>query len=140
MPLPKGFARALKHGLYGRRFSEPQKQGLRGMPPNACHQELAALRVSVDYLLKRMNQPDLTISEQVSLSNALVKTVTGIATLARLEDGGGVRTPEEMLEQALRGINPWFDEALDVEALPAASPHAPKAVQLRLPLPGEEFA
>lgn len=47
MPLPKGFARALKHGLYGRRFSEPQKQGLRGMPANAYHQELAALRESL---------------------------------------------------------------------------------------------
>jgi hypothetical protein len=137
MPLPKGFARALKHGLYGQRFSEPQKQGLRGMPPDAYHQEMAALRIAIDRLLERINQPGISTDELTALIQALVRAVSGITALARLQGEGTSRSTEDLLERVLRGIDPYIDDALDLQALPPGMSSSRVEVQMRLPFPDE---
>jgi hypothetical protein len=136
MAQPRGFSRALKRGLYGKRLSEPQIQGLRGMPPNAYHQEQAAIRITIDRLLERINQPGVSNEELAALSVALVRLVGGgMISLARLLGETERRSPEDLLEQILGSMDPYPEEPVEVRALPGRTQLTSQAIQLPLLLP-----
>jgi hypothetical protein len=100
-----GNQNALKHGLYAKRFTKPERAALKKMPADDLTLEIAALRVIGDRILAELDKTQ-DVDTKAKLVNSFVNAVTALSTVARTHAilNGTYNPLDEALQEALMGL------------------------------------
>lgn len=124
MGAPKGNTNALKHNLYGSRYTPQERAALSRMSPDDFRHEISMLRVAVKNVFEiqaRLHQaveritdsaPPEVIEALAKITNSLSSAVTSLSTVARTHAilSGRDASLNNAFEQGLNSLSVFLDD------------------------------